>query len=147
MLWDYRKRRGTMNILFFMTPKEKVAYIYDTYTIRQTLEKMEYHRYSSIPIINKEGKYVGTISEGDLLWYIKNHHNLDFKKAEEILITEVPRKHDNYGIYVNTKIDDLIVASTQQNFIPVLDDRDKFIGIVTRKDIIQYLLKKIDHKY
>ena len=71
-----------MNILFFLTPKEKVAYIYDNYTIRQTLEKMEYHRYSSIPIINKEGKYVGTISEGDLLWYIKNQHNLDFKKRK-----------------------------------------------------------------
>ncbi|HEY8395697.1 MAG TPA: CBS domain-containing protein [Bacilli bacterium] len=136
-----------MNILFFMTPKEKVAYIYDNYTIRQTLEKMEYHRYSSIPIINKEGKYVGTISEGDLLWYIKNQQQLDFKKAEEIPITEVPRKHDNYGIYINTNIDDLIVASTQQNFIPVLDDRDTFIGIVTRKDIIQYLLKKLDHNF
>lgn len=136
-----------MNILFIMIPKEKVAFIYDNYTIRQTLEKMEFHRYSSIPIIDKDGKYVGTISEGDLLWYIKNHQELDFKKAEEIPITEVPRKHDNYGIYIDTKIDDLIIASTQQNFIPVLDDRDTFIGIVTRKDIIQYLLKKIDQNF
>lgn len=136
-----------MNILFIMIPKEKVAYIYDNYTIRQTLEKMEFHRYSSIPMIDKDGKYVGTISEGDLLWYIKNHQELDFKKAEEIPITEVPRKHDNYGIYIDTKIDDLIIASTQQNFIPVLDDRDTFIGIVTRKDIIQYLLNKIDQNF
>ncbi|HHX80559.1 MAG TPA: CBS domain-containing protein [Acholeplasmataceae bacterium] len=136
-----------MNILFIMIPKEKVAFIYENYTIRQTLEKMEFHRYSSIPIIDKDGKYVGTISEGDLLWYIKNHQELDFKKAEEIPITEVPRKHDNYGIYIDTKIDDLIIASTQQNFIPVLDDRDTFIGIVTRKDIIQYLLKKIDQNF
>ncbi|MGI6768535.1 MAG: CBS domain-containing protein [Bacilli bacterium] len=136
-----------MNILFIMIPKEKVAFIYDNYTIRQTLEKMEFHRYSSIPIIDKDGKYVGTMSEGDLLWYIKNHQELDFKKAEEIPITEVPRKHDNYGIYIDTKIDDLIIASTQQNFIPVLDDRDTFIGIVTRKDIIQYLLKKIDQNF
>jgi CBS domain containing-hemolysin-like protein len=136
-----------MNILFIMIPKEKVAFIYDNYTIRQTLEKMEFHRYSSIPIIDKDGKYVGTMSEGDLLWYIKNHQELDFKKAEEIPITKVPRKHDNYGIYIDTKIDDLIIASTQQNFIPVLDDRDTFIGIVTRKDIIQYLLKKIDQNF
>ena len=82
-----------MNILFFLTPKEKVAYIYDNYTIRQTLEKMEYHRYSSIPIINKEGKYVGTISEGDLLWYIKNQHNLDFKSG----------RHPDYGSPAKTR--------------------------------------------
>jgi CBS domain-containing protein len=131
-----------MNILFIIIPKEKVAFIYEDYSIRQTLEKMEYHRYSSIPMINREGKYVGTISEGDLLWYIKNHQQLDFKKSEEIPIQNVPRKHDNFGIYIDTNIEDLIIASTQQNFIPVLDDRDTFIGIVTRKDIIQYLLKK-----
>ncbi|NLD26919.1 MAG: CBS domain-containing protein [Acholeplasmataceae bacterium] len=131
-----------MNILFALIPKEKVAYIYDYFTVRQVLEKMEYHRYSSIPIINRSGKYIGTISEGDLLWYIKNNHDLDFRKAEEIPILSVPRKHDNYGIYVNTKMDDLITAAAQQNFIPVLDDSDTFIGIVTRKDIINYLQEK-----
>ena len=47
--------------------------------MRQTLEKMEYHRYSSIPIINKKGEYVGTMTEGDLLWSIKNDFNLNLK--------------------------------------------------------------------
>ena len=60
-----------MNLLFFLTPKGKVAYIYDDFTLRQTLEKMEYHRYSAVPILTREGKYVGTITEGDLLWAIK----------------------------------------------------------------------------
>ena len=66
-----------MNVLFFLTPKSEVAYIYDDYTMRQTLEKMEYHRYSSIPIINKKGEYVGTMTEGDLLWSIKNDFDLN----------------------------------------------------------------------
>lgn len=61
-----------MNVLFFLTPKSKVAYIYDDFTLRQTLEKMEYHRYSAVPLLTREGKYVGTITEGDLLWSIKN---------------------------------------------------------------------------
>ena len=95
-----------MNILFVLIPKEKVAYIYDHFTVRQALEKMEFHRYSSVPIINRQGKYIGTISEGDLLWFIKSEQ-LDFRKAEETPILSVPRKHDNYGIYVNTKIDDM----------------------------------------
>ena len=38
-----------MNIMFFLTPKSNVAYIYDDYSLRQALEKMEYHRYSAIP--------------------------------------------------------------------------------------------------
>ena len=61
-----------MNILFFLTPKSEVAYVYDTDTVRQVLEKMENQRYSAIPVISKEdGSYIGTLTEGDLLWYIK----------------------------------------------------------------------------
>ena len=68
-----------MNILFFLTPKIDVAYVYDCHTIRQALEKMEFHRYSSIPIINKYGKYIGTLTKGDLLWSLKNDFSLNLK--------------------------------------------------------------------
>ena len=42
-----------MNILFFLTPKSEVAFIYDDQTLRQALEIMEYHRYTAVPIIDK----------------------------------------------------------------------------------------------
>jgi CBS domain-containing protein len=57
-----------MNIIFLLTPKTDVAYVYDKDTLRQVLEKMAHHRYTAIPIINQEGEYVGTLTEGDLLW-------------------------------------------------------------------------------
>ena len=62
-----------MNILFFLTPKSDIAYIFENETLRQTLEKMEHRKFSCIPILNPDGKYVGTISEGDLLWGMKHH--------------------------------------------------------------------------
>ena len=130
-----------MNILFFLTPKSEVAYIYEDYTMRQALEKMEYHRYSSIPIINKDGKYVGTITEGDLLWTIKNELSLDLRAIEDIPITDVKRRKDNRPVSIDANIEDLISKSMNQNFVPVVDDRNKFIGIVTRKDIIKSFLK------
>ena len=64
-----------MNLLFFLTPKAEVAYLYDDFTLRQAIEKMEYHRYSSIPILNRKGEYVGTITEGDILWAVKRNYN------------------------------------------------------------------------
>ncbi len=57
-----------MNILFFLTPKKDIAYIYENETLRQALEKMENRRYSCIPILSMDGQYIGSISEGDLLW-------------------------------------------------------------------------------
>lgn len=132
-----------MNILFFLTPKSEVAYIYEDYTMRQVLEKMEYHRYSSIPIINKDGKYIGTITEGDLLWTLKNRFNLDLTVIEDIPITEVNRRKDNKPVYIDANIEDLISTSMNQNFVPVIDDKDTFIGIIKRRDIIEYCYDKI----
>lgn len=60
-----------MNILHFLTPKSEVAYLYDDFSLRQALEKMEYHQYSAIPVITREGEYVGVITEGDLLRILK----------------------------------------------------------------------------
>lgn len=59
-----------MNIAGLLLPKSMVAYLYDDFTLRQGLEKMKYHGYSSIPVISRaDNRYVGTVSEGDFLWY------------------------------------------------------------------------------
>ena len=132
-----------MNILFFITPKSEVAYIYEGYTIRQALEKMEYHKYSSIPIINKDGKYVGTITEGDLLWSLKNDFSLDLRSIEEVSIMNVKRKMDNDPVSINSNIEDLISKSMNQNFVPIIDDQEIFIGIIKRRDIIEYCYDRL----
>ncbi len=132
-----------MNILFFLTPKSELSYIYDDDTLRQALEKMEYHRYTAIPVINRKGEYVGTITEGDLLFCLKNLFSLNFHDAEKIHISEVSRRMNNQPIRIDADIEDLLQQSTNQNFVPVIDDKNIFIGIVTRKDIIQYCIKRL----
>ena len=135
-----------MNIVFFLTPKQDVAYIYEDFTLRQTLDKMENHRYSAVPIIRRTGEYVGTITEGDLLWAIKNQFSLNLKVSEDVTVGQIPRHADNRPVSVNTDIKELVDKSLEQNFVPVVDDRGVFIGIITRKKIIEYfyqiLIKK-----
>ena len=132
-----------MNILFFLTPKSEVAYIHDDESLRQVLEKMEYHKYSAVPIISRQGTYVGTITEGDLLWYIKNQLDLNLQEARRILITNVPRRSDNPPVSIDSNMEDLLDKAMKQNFVPVLDDKKSFIGIVTRKDIMKYFADKM----
>lgn len=132
-----------MNILFFLTPKSEVAYIHDDESLRQVLEKMEYHKYSAVSIISRQGTYVGTITEGDLLWYIKNQLDLNLQEARRILITNVPRRSDNTPVSIDSNMEDLLDKAMKQNFVPVLDDKRSFIGIVTRKDIMKYFADKM----
>ena len=132
-----------MNIMFFLKPKSEVAHIYDDDTVRQVLERMEYHRYSCIPMLNRQGKYVGSITEGDLLWWLKGNHNLNLKLAEMVSIQEVGRRLDYKPVRADAKMEDLMEKAMEQNFVPVVDDQGNFSGIITRKDIIGYFYDKL----
>ena len=131
------------NILFFLTPKAMCAYIYDDYTIRQALEKMEVAGYNALPILNRRGEYRGTLSEGDVLWAMKNMCYMDMRQAEAHRIMEISRSKNYLTVKVTTSMNELIDKATQQNFVPVVDDKDTFIGIVTRKAIIQYCQQRL----
>lgn len=132
-----------MNILFFLKPKSELAFIYDYHTLRQALEIMEHHRYTCVPILNKEGKYVGSITEGDLLWAVKKLKLLNLKEAENISVMKVERKNDYQCVNAESKMEDLIGKAMEQNFVPVIDDQEHFIGMITRRDIIRYCYDKM----
>jgi len=131
------------NILFFLTPKAMCAYVYDDYTVRQALEKMEVAGYSSLPILNKRGEYRGSVTEGDLLWALKNLCYMDMRQAEARKIMEISRRKDNVSVRVTTSMQDLVQRASTQNFVPVVDDKDAFIGIVTRSAIIRYCQQEL----
>ncbi len=131
------------NILFFLTPKAMCAFLYDDYTIRQALEKMETAGYASLPILNKRGEYRGTLTEGDLLWAMKNLCYMDMRQAEARKIMEISRRRDNIPVRVTTDMQDLVRRASTQNFVPVVDDKDTFIGIVTRGAIVKYCSEKL----
>lgn len=132
-----------MNILFFLTPKSEVAYIFEDETLRQTLEKMEHRKFSCIPILSPDGKYTGTISEGDLLWGMKRLEIMDIKEAESVPIMAVPRRATYKPVHVNSNMEDLLDRAINQNYVPVVDDQGFFIGIITRKEIIKYCYKEM----
>ena len=119
------------------------AYLYDDYTIRQALEKMEAAGYAAIPILNRRGEYRGTLTEGDLLWAMKNMCYMDMRQAEARRIMEIPRRKDNVPVRVTTSMHELVERASNQYFIPVVDDNDAFIGLITRKAIIRYCQEKL----
>ncbi len=134
-----------MNIAFFLLPKAQVAYLRENYTIRQALEKMRIHGYTAIPVLDEEGHYISTVSEGDFLWYIMRSKdglkNADMKNMEMELLKDVLVKGKNPPVNITTSVEDLLAYSLRQNFVPVVDDKGSFIGIVTRQDIIKHFSK------
>ena len=134
-----------MNIAFFMIPKAETAFLYNDYTVRQALEKMRHHGYSAIPVIDREGNYQGTVSEGDLLWFIVKGecgepHTRAIEDLEKFHISEIDLAktlENNPAVNIMASIDELLMNVLNQNFIPIVDDRGAYIGIVTRRAVIK----------
>lgn len=132
-----------MNIFFLLKPKALVSYIYDDNTIRQGLEKLRAHKFTAIPVIKKDGTYVGTVSEGDFLWHIIDGNRYDgIKSEEEYLVSDLIKNDKNPPVKSNASMDELLIKVMRQNFVPVIDDRNMFIGIVTRTEVIKYYYEK-----
>ncbi|HEY0828817.1 MAG TPA: CBS domain-containing protein [Bacilli bacterium] len=132
-----------MNISSFLFPKKDVAYIHSSSTLRQALEKLENHYYTAIPIIDSEGKYAGTLTEGDILWKMKNTAGLDFDHMHKVSIIEIKQHVRNHPVSINAHMEDMLALAADQNFVPVIDDEGIFIGIIRRKDVIEYYMKNI----
>ncbi len=133
-----------MNIAFFLTPKNEVVFENVDASMRQVMERMEQHGYTAIPLIDKNGKYVGTLTEGDLLWKLKNTENLNFKNTETVKVADIHRRIIHKSVSINSDIESLINLAINQNFVPVTDDNGIFIGIIKRSDIINYCFNEIN---
>lgn len=133
-----------MDISSFIKPKNQVILVFDDQPIHEAIEIMEKSRFTSIPIISRQGEYVGTLTEGDLLWEIKNTAQFNIKKAEKILVGKMHRHRDYESIHISANIDQLITKASNENFVPVIDDHNQFVGIVTRKTLLDYFF---DHKF
>lgn len=128
-----------MNVISLLTPKAQVAYLYDDYTVRQGLEKLRAHGYTAIPVLSRDGSYVGTVSEGDFLWYMIDQRDNSLRAQEKWPLKKVMRKTFNPAVSVRVPMEELLERAMRQSFIPVVDDRGAFVGIVTRQTIMRKL--------
>lgn len=132
-----------MEISAFLLPKDQVAYITSSISMLEAMEQLEQHYYSAIPIIDHEGKYVGTLAEGDLLWKLKNTPGLSFDNMREVKVSDIQRHVHNESVYIKAQMEDMLTLAADQNFVPVVDSEGIFLGIIRRKDIIEYYTRNI----
>ena len=131
-----------MNLLFFLTPKCDVCVLESDCTLRQAIEKLNATGRSAVPVIDAEGHYCGTASEGDLLRAVLKEDTQ--KDWEHVRLMDIIRPDFNPPVNALASIEDLLQRATEQNFVPVVDDRGMFIGIVTRKAILRHFIEPLE---
>ena len=129
-----------MQVAFFLTPKSATAYLLDSFTLRQALEKMEYHHYSAMPVVDADGRYQYTLLLNDCLRIFKNNPHMTFADAEKIALRDIERRAHMDPVNISATMTDLLDKTLEQNFIPVVDDQGIYIGVVRRRAIIEYCM-------
>ena len=130
-----------MNILHFVIPKSLVEYISTDSTVRQAMEKMRFHRYTAIPILDRDGKYVGTLRDDDIFKYFMENGSFDSHSAERDPAINILGSNYLKPLYHNGSITEVFDSVKEHNFVPVVDDRGCFIGIILRRDVMNFLLE------
>ena len=90
-----------MNILRFLIPKSAVEHITSTATVRQAFEKMRYHRYIAIPVLDEDGMYIGTLRSDDIYEYFLNNGRVDYKSAERDGVEKILDRQHYRPLYHN----------------------------------------------
>lgn len=139
-----------MQLAFFLTPKAESSYLIENFTLRQALEKMEYHHYTAMPVLDNDGHYLYTLFVDDCLWVFKNSPEMRFADAEKIPVNSIARSRKVEPVNISAGLSELLKKTIEQNFIPVVDDSGIYIGLVRRKDVIEYcrplLLEALNNK-
>lgn len=134
-----------MNVLGMLKPKYSTTYLEECDSLREGLTIMKASGYTAVPVIDRAGRYVGTVSEGDFLWHMLEHGE---ESLDSYQIKQVMKKGRMKAAREENDVETLIEYALFQNFVPMVDDRNCYIGIITRRDIIQNLLqKKVDSRY
>lgn len=132
-----------MNIAKIMIPKASTALLLSTNSVRQGLEKMRRHGYTALPVVDEHGAYCGCVNEGDFLRHILATGTLDMKAQEQYQVRNLIREAFCPPLRIMASEEEVLALALKQNFVPIVDDRNCFCGIVTRQGVIGYLAEQL----
>lgn len=135
-----------------------VVTVYETNTVEEVARIFIEKKISGVPVVDSQNKIIGIISEGDLIFQQKklnapvflsffdgviqigkNAFFEEIKKISAFLIKDLMTTEDL--IVANEDMDVSDVASllieNKVNRIPIVDEENRIVGIITRYDLIK----------
>ncbi|MBP2623408.1 cyclic-di-AMP-binding protein CbpB [Streptococcus oricebi] len=121
----------------FLTPAADLAVLIDSHNVDHAILLLSQMTYSRVPVVTADKKFVGTISLTDILSYQMQHDlpDQEFMSMDIVYMTkkDVPKLEVNYSL---TKVLHQLVDTS---FLPVVDEGNTFMGIITRKSILKVI--------
>ncbi|MGX7243447.1 cyclic-di-AMP-binding protein CbpB [Enterococcus quebecensis] len=124
----------------FLIPAENVANVMCLNPLSHALLVLSQVKYSKIPVLDKGDRFVGLISLSDVVDKMFDITSVDFEKLKDFTVADVMEVNVPV-IGEKWELEDVLHLLVDASFLPVVDDNQRFKGIITRKE----LLKAINH--
>ncbi len=128
-----------MNVALLLTPISLVDTIAAKAFVADAFVDFTAHGYTAVPLVDHKGRYVGTLTEGDLLRLLQADPDA---KLGKLRVDEVPLRVENKAVDVLATLPEVLERANEQNFVPVVDSRGVLMGIVTRRTVLDHLRAK-----
>lgn len=132
-----------MNVFQLLITKNEASYLSEDTLVSDAIKQLRTSGYTAVPVIREDGTYAGTVSEGDFLWAFLDENDEAGKKMS-FPVKTIMQPGRNPAVKIDVELPLLFSEALNRNFVPVVDDRDMFIGIVTRKQVITFLMKHLE---
>ena len=131
-----------MNVFQLLMMKNETMYLTEDTAVSSAMDKLRASGYTAVPVIREDGSYAGTVSEGDFLWAFLDGRDED-TEGQSLPLKTIVRTDRNPAVKIDVDLAQLFAEALNQNFVPVVDDRNMFIGIVTRKKVLSFFMDKL----
>ena len=111
---------------------------------QQRVLRLHVHLLSVPNYVNLFGAF---LSQGDVLWFIyelMQHGETDIlSQCERTLVKQIVPAGKYTAAHIDIPETELVERALEQNYVPLVDDRKSFIGIVTRRSIMSKKFKPL----
>jgi CBS domain-containing protein len=113
----------------------EVLTVLEETTIEDALRILVNNRVTGLPVVNKEGKMVGVVSEYDLLVQLVKKEKPD----AELFKQKIEFTKEVHSVKGGVALKEIVPMFVNAKFrrLPVVDDSGKLIGIITRRDMMR----------
>ena len=87
--------------------------------------------------------YLGVVSERDFLYRLLDAGSVEAADANGHTVADLVSDTRFEAVTIDADMDTLFNRIIEQNFVPVIDSRGMFSGIVTRKDVLMHMKHRL----
>ena len=125
-------------MLDFMIPADNVANVIDQHTLSTGLLILTQSNYTMIPVLSAESKLMGVISMSMIIKAVMTVDAIEMERLDELKVRDVMLSQ-SVRVQANCHLADVLNYLIDQNFVCVVDEDNRFLGIITRKNVLQRL--------